>query len=56
MAIVPDRISTDVNTWLNVNGLGNKRLGIKGGGRTGLTVAPTADNWLAPEQTYSCHL
>ena len=38
MAMVPDRISTDVN------GLGNKRLGIKGGGHAGLTVAPTADN------------
>lgn len=48
--MVPDRISTDVNTWLNVNGLGNKRLRIKGGGHTGLTVAPTAANWLAPNK------
>ena len=31
-------------------GLGNKRLGIKGGGHTGLTVASTADNWLAPNK------
>lgn len=48
--MVPDRISADVNTWLNVNSLGNKRLRIKGGGHTGLTVAPTAANWLAPNK------
>lgn len=45
--IVPDTTSTSVNTWLNVNGLGAKRLRIKGGGYTGTTVAPSATNWLA---------
>lgn len=48
--MVPDRISTDINTWLNVNNLGAKRLRIKGGGHTGLTVAPTEANWLAPNK------
>lgn len=45
--MVPNMTSTDINTWLNVNGLGAKRLRIKGGGYTSTTVAPSAANWLA---------
>lgn len=48
--MVPDTISTNINTWLNVNNLGAKRLRIKGGGHTGLTVSPSEANWLAPNK------
>lgn len=45
--MVPDRISTSVNTTLNVNNLGVKNLRIRSTGYTATTVAPSATNWLA---------
>ena len=45
--MVPNITSTATNTWLNVNSLGAKRLRLKGGGYTSVTVAPSAENWLA---------
>lgn len=44
--MVPTMTSTSVNTTLNVNGLGAKKLRIKGGGYTSTTVAPSAASWL----------
>lgn len=45
--MVPDTTTTSINTTLNVNGLGAKRLRLKGGGYTATTVSPSAANWMA---------
>lgn len=48
--MVPDKTSTSINTTLNVNGLGAKRLRLKGGGYTATTVSPSAANWMAADK------
>lgn len=44
--IVPNMTSTSINTTLDVNGTGAKRLRIRSAGYTATTVSPPADNWL----------